>query len=768
MAQIDLIIGDNVANISASSLADANLAQFPAASLTLVSDTLTELSGNPISSLTTDTLKAELKASQDLKWNFTFDVGASLGVTYSASFDASVEIRKKGEIFPVDADLTFDDDLPLQPPASPSVDPSAAYVSIRLRVAHSASGQLGFTHGLFGIKANAGAGQTFLLAYHHRVSANTNIGDAIQQAFVNFVLPFSSAGAANIQPGCFSEWEYIGKVDAGFQATVGFSHAVLGDRALSELKQSFNSNVAKAGFSMNPTVQVGAAFALSYTHEDAFRTVLGSKDAGSCQFFLYKMNRNDLNVTLGFNASAKVNATVQLSTQVTAVTTQMLESLIPANVPGREDLTQKLLATLPAGDVDRATEEVQKKINDFLSNLDKLTVSASIASERLSEHQSLLTFTLPRDANGRLAGLEEAIDGRLRDALAVPGVTLAPGSFVRDTVTRRTTMRLQLFGAFEANSIDEYVRFGEMVYDGDGVFRLRFTRGRKASSNFFGHRKQVEVLFTATAKAFANQQIKDADVRLKFTLTNIKKLDESRRTASALQLIIGNSDMDLARRMRDAIEQNHSITTRLTCSFAPSAFRRLVFTALETPRKAKTLPHASDASNYAAFVSAFNSLSSQPFPKEAAQFIDWAQFNMAVNDSPNVPLTASSRPNRRSPGNQALSNWPQFGNLSNITDDTSRLFAEIPMEAARCFMNSCEDLVTLAADLDQTSTDAAFGDLIQDMDGLAKGELSTAFPLDFAKVTLVALVFQMSPSKILVQGPSGTPTDDFEVRLDVA
>ena len=64
---------------------------------------------------------------------------------------------------------------------------------------------------------------------------------------------------------------------------------------------------------------------------------------------------------------------------------------------------------------------------------------------------------------------------------------MLPGLFVRDTVRRTTLMRLQLFGVLKATSKDEYFRFGEMVYDGDGVFRIRFTgQGRRKRTSSAG------------------------------------------------------------------------------------------------------------------------------------------------------------------------------------------------------------------------------------------------------------------------------------------
>lgn len=776
MPNLDLLIGNNAINLSATAFANPAIAHFSPAQLTLVRDVLSAISGAPISSLGNNPIKAEFTASHELNWDFDFGAGAALQVKFAPSVVASIEIRQQGELFAFEGDLDLEEDLPLGPPAAPRVTPGMAYVSIRLKVTLDASGAFGFTHGLFGIKANAGTGQQFLLAYHHQVPQTHTVSNAVVDAFQHFVFPYSAAGAGALQQGCFAEWEYIGKYDVGFTFSAGFGGSLLGARGASALGRSLSSPVGQAAIGLKPTFQLGAALNVAYSHEDAFRNVLSASDANHAELFIYKMNRSNLRIGVGLNAGVQLHARVKLETRLEDITKDAIEKLVPAALPGRDALIQKLLGTLPAGDLDKATAELEEKINDFLANLDKLSISASIRSERIREHQALFSYRFDRTGGLGVAGFTAAMEGRLKDALASPGVSLSTGSFVRDTVIRRTTMRLQLLGTFEARSIDEYIQFGEMVYDGDGVFRLRFTRARRSESNVFGHRKQIEILFTATAKSFLSGQVRDADVRLRFTITDTNNENAARRTASALAMIVeGTPNTQMARRMREAIAENSAIETKITCSIAPSAFRKLTFTAFESAGRAKRLPHANDAANYVAFVDAVNTLfpdhlQGEGFPDRAERFSDWAQFNVAVNSGPSTQLNENSRPNRRDRGNPAFpGNWPQFGQLAGITDTARMQFIFVCLEAARFFMNSCEDLVVLAGDLDRAQTDAAFDRLIEDMGELAKGQLSGSFPLFFGKATLVALLARMVGAAVEVEGPaeSAGPLSQFAVRLDV-
>jgi hypothetical protein len=775
MPQLDFIIGNETIDLSASSFADSNFARFDFAQLRLVNDVLSGVLNEPVRALAANPLRAEFQASQDLAWDFQFGPAASLAVTLDAAASASIEIRQSGELFAFSGSLELDDDLPLDPPASPRVKPGMAYVSIRLQVSLDAAGAFGFTHGLLGIKANAGTGQRFLLAYHQQVTQDTPVHEAVRAAFRNFVFPYSANGAANIHEGCFSEWQHIGRIDAGFEVSAGLGGALLSARGASELARTLSSGVGKLALRIKPEFNLGVAFSVGYTHEDAFRTVLGASDAAHAELFLYKMKRDELNVGLALRAEVVLNARAQLGDGLGSLTRQAISRLLPADLPNRDELIQRLLDTLPAGDLQNAQEDIEDQINSFLANLDKLSVSASVSSARIREHQALLSYRFDRASGIGTGAFAAAIEGRLRDAAAAPGVEVLPGSFVRDTVIRRTTLRLRLFGALDAVSIDEYVRFGEMVYDGDGVFRLRYTRARRAETEVFGRRKQIEIMFTATAKSFLNGSVQQADLRLRFTITDSNNENAAWRTGSALAMILsGHTDDPMAERMRDAIEANPAITTRLTCTIAPSALENLTFTAFESNGRPRKLPHANDAANYKAFAQAVDSLfpehlGGQGFPNAASRHGDWAQFNLAANDGPMSLLAGDSRPNRRRRGNPVPANWPQAGSLASAPV-AQREFIAVCLEAARRFMNSCEDLVALSRDLNETETDEAFDRLLDSMDLLAREQLSGAFPLFFGKPVLAALIAQMRPASIQVQGPAEglSPRREFAVKLDIA
>src|SRR4029079_8332161 len=101
-----------------------------------------------------------------------------------------------------------------------------------------------------------------------------------------------------------------------------------------------------------------------------------------------------------------------------------------------------------------------------------------------------------------------------------PGVSLGKGSFVRNSLVRRTTLSVQFFELFRAKTIEEYFKNSEIVYAGDGVFQFRFTAGLRAESDVFGHNKAIEIYFEASASSNAPGIISDRDLRMHINTTD--------------------------------------------------------------------------------------------------------------------------------------------------------------------------------------------------------------------------------------------------------
>jgi hypothetical protein len=351
----------------------------------------------------------------------------------------------------------------------------------------------------------------------------------------------------------------------------------------------------------------------------------------------------------------------------------------------------------------------------------------------------------------------------------MPGVTVAKGSFVRDSLTKRISFGFRIFG-LEATSFDEFVKFSEISYEGAGIFRLRFTRGRIVQTDHFGHLRQVEILFTATAEAMAKGMIRDRDIRMRITLLD-KNDPEAAGFAAATIRPLSPATADL---MASAIRNNPSGKFKVVCSIAPSAFGKLTFTPFETPNRPQTFSHQiEDRTNYESFLRVFNTLYpnhvSTFFPENAMRYEDWAQLNVALNDQLDVLLNANSCPNRRRGGNTGtqFGAWPLNGRLANVPPST-RFAVFNDLEAARQFLNCCEDISVLAKELNQSGTEAAFRELLDSMERLGKKETGGAFPIFYTKPMLAAFLDRMSAmvSRLDVPGDD-KPRDEFDIRIDL-
>ena len=253
--------------------------------------------------------------------------------------------------------------------------------------------------------------------------------------------------------------------------------------------------------------------------------------------------------------------------------------------------------------------------------------------------------------------------------------------------------------------------------------------------------------------------------------TDSNERTAANQTAGVLALLLqGPQDSDLPARLREAVSANARITVKLSVVIAPSAFRRLRATAFLSGNHPHALPHTEDQLNHQAFVRAVDSIydhsgfKEEGFPNAIDKFPDWAHYNVTVNDQED----STKPPNRRQMGNPAV--WPRSPGFraANVSDTSVRAILRLYLIAAQRFMNLCEDLPALAADLDDAVTQDKFEELLDSIQDLVKKD-APSFPLFFTKPMLAALFTQMSATITSVDGPAASEviTDSFEVSIAV-
>jgi hypothetical protein len=123
---ISVTVGNNNFTINSGYLPDETFAQFAAGGLTVVSDVLATMLGQPVAALVTDTLNASLRADSALSWT----VGP-IGIQFSPNVEGTVMVRTAGEVFS-DTEVENDDDPAHRQVITTALD--KAYVTITQRV----------------------------------------------------------------------------------------------------------------------------------------------------------------------------------------------------------------------------------------------------------------------------------------------------------------------------------------------------------------------------------------------------------------------------------------------------------------------------------------------------------------------------------------------------------------------------------------------------------------------------------------------------------
>ncbi|HKR60382.1 MAG TPA: hypothetical protein VJS64_11665, partial [Pyrinomonadaceae bacterium] len=743
MKSLLLSMDGETETISSGDLTDDAIATSGGGTLSLVNDVIRGLRNQPLSDLSRDKLEIPFSASRALGWRLNFGSGGTLTFGLSPDVEGKVAIRRSGEVFRFSEAETDEDESKLQ---TISVPAGKAYVSILLRVSLEATGAGQFSHGAFGVKANIDTNNLFRIANHVCLDASLGLRDAVVAAFSRFVLPFQDDIAAKLQQNDFLEYEFFGKLAFGVAATFGFGGAIFGGRSGGELMRSLNSPIGSIVAKAKPTFKLGAEFGVNYEHEDAFRFVLGSQASDRTRLFIFKMDRSALTTSLTASASVSVGASVNIESKVNELIDQAAQRLFGgiANETVRNTLIGQFKTRVASSqeELDKFVEQANTQVSRLLKQLERLKVEASITHERISEHTALFTYDFQRPVAA--AAFKLAMQGNFLAAMEQPGVSLGEGSFVRRSLVQRTTVSFQFFELFTARTIEEYFKEAEIFYAGNGVFQFRSKAGLRAQSEVFGHNKAIEIYFAASASSDTPGVIRDQDLRLHINTTEANDRTAANQTAGALVLLLSDlPESDLPTRLRDSVSTNNRIAVKLSVVFAPSAFRRLRATPFLRSDRPHDLPHTEDQLNYQAFVRAVDSIydhsgfKEEGFPNALDKFSDWSHYNVTVNDQEE----SRKPPNRRRVGNPAI--WPQSPGFrgSSVRDTGIRAMLRLYFVAAQRFMNLCEDLPALAADLDEATTQERFEELLDSMKDLVKKD-APDFPLFFTKPMLAALMAQ--------------------------
>ncbi|HXS95061.1 MAG TPA: hypothetical protein VN736_10680 [Candidatus Limnocylindrales bacterium] len=612
-----------------------------------------------------------------------------------------------------------------QAPFSIVVPDGCVYVSVAFEVSMAVSGGGAFSAGSFGVSANLSQDDTFTIANHRCFQASGNAFAAVREALERFTLPFSPSAIDSLGPDDVLEYQFLGKLGLGFGLSYGLTTPLLGGRSMGELGRSLNTPLATFAFTARPAASVGASFAVTYNHEDAFRFVFrrGSRQS-SAILTIFRMDTG----TLSFKTAGSLTVTAGAAGNVTPKTEQLLDSAVGRAFAGLDGtavsaLKSKLTAA-GNGIVNKLTERANDAIRD-LTNKTSGKAGLELIHETATTDTALFQLTFDLQAPNVIDGaIRLAMEGRIADAAVFPGVALAPGCLIEHSFHQRTALTFEFFDLWRWTDAVDYVNNIETVYAGNGLLKLIGTAGVTHTSGIVGHQAMCNVHFRASVQEGATADaVSNLSVHLCFELS-----DQTRDDAAATCRILracANDRLAAAADEATAFMQAHGGRLATTCAFSQDVFHR--FTADKyTNGHPPPPPHSEDARNYAAFRDAAVATLGQWLGFE--DYAAWAAFNRVAIDQEGSTML----PDRRHSGNLAV--WPAA--VAGPSDSARRTLCRYWSESAREFMNLVDDLGLLCQELDEVETDQAFHRLLAELNGIIKNEV----PVDFLKAVLLALI----------------------------
>ena len=683
-------------------------------------------SGKTLQDLGHTPVSLSFATSKDLSWN----LGASGNVTFGFSPSASggVSIQTSGTLFK----YTLDGES--QPVVEP-VPANTGYVSITFHVSLGISAEGSFSAGNVGVSANASASGAVSVAFRKAFPLTTNVVAAITQTFESFTLPFQPAGLDRIKDGDFLEYEYLGKIKAGFGATYGASGNLLGGRSVDEITRSFDASpLGKSVVNAQPTFQAGAAFAFAYDDEEVFRVIL-ARHTSSASLTYFRSDSTTVKTTEKLGITLNSGAASNLTSRLPTVAAKIAHSAVSGIGGKAADGLAKSIAGDASGAVQGYIDDVNTKVNDLLAKGDGHKIQLELEQERLSTDTALFHFEFDFTQPDALSkGYPLAISGDFADAIAIDGVDLDPGSFVEKQWVESTAVRFQFFDLFKASDLTQYFQDTKLVYAGDKTFRLIFKTGVKDIVTVNAAENDCEVYFLASAPAGSVAEVAgDLVVTLNFTTVD-RSSNAAQETKRALAFIGGPALQQAAAGIPAALKGALTVN----CQFAQSAYSQLNCDDF-AGGKPSALPHPLDAANYTAIIAAVQGIVPSDgvrddFLRFFAAYNSWVEFNRVKIDQEGSHVT----PDRRSFGNLAVSVWPS----TLIAIGTGeRASLQCYINAAQAYMNLCDSLKHLASDLSAGTFDQNIDLLRDSLTAIIKQNVAVFF----IKPALAAL-FQSSQS----------------------
>ena len=629
-------------------------------------------------------------------------------VTFSLAPSAkcTITIAAQGEDFEAALDIgdtTKTTNVQLAPVAA------TTYVNIDLdfSLTGNASGS-GTLDGIT-ISGKAAGSTVTTLSFCQPVPSTTETMQALKIAFSDIVFPTSPSGAlTRMVVGSSSRMTFDGSLSWELDLSYGLADYKLSASSFGLLQKSFTA----AGQSLTPPsaeIKAGATASVKYSHTDHFGLIVTKSDANSARVYLVRADASETDVNVGISVgitTTPVSVTAdpaQIQSAVQSVTgSSALASTVSSVVtPQLNNLESSLLSDLNSG-------------IEALNGDAGLSVALSNKQNRIALFNYQVDLTRPVVAK---QSWNDLLTSNVADATNISGFTPLPGSGVSQQLSKTTTLQFHFFNLFSFTGSSTFFDNCTAALAADGSIQVSADVGIENLVIQNSSKVDVKVHFTAVAKEGTTGTLSGASVDLNIEFSEKGSARAADLMGSVLTLMNQPSLNPAITAMKNYSSAHTAGTLALVATLRSTAYGRLKFSPFINgiggiPRK----DQSADGANWNAIHSAAITLMGKTSPFVTPwTYDDWGIFNSFCNTG-----DSGSLPNRRETG--PVNNVPSTffkGNDPNLV--------AFFLNATAQGMNLFEDLVTLATDLQDATSDAQWKIIQDDLAAIVNGDINTDY-----------------------------------------
>jgi hypothetical protein len=592
------------------------------------------------------------------------------------------------------------------------------YINIDLDFSLTGTASGGGTLDGLTISGKAAGSSVTTLSFCQPVPSTTETIQALKIAFSDIVFPSSPSGAlSRMVTGSSSRMTFDGSLSWELDLSYDLADYKVSAASFGLLQKSFNV----AGHSLTPPsagIKAGATASVKYSHTDHFGLIVTKADANSALVYLVRAAEDESDISVGISVGI---TTTPVS--VSADPTQIQSAV--QSVTGSSALASKV-SSVVTPQLNNLESSLLSGLNSVIKEADGdagVSVALKSTKNRVALFNYQVDLTRPVVAT---QSWNDLVTSNVADATNLGGFTPLPGSGVSQQISKSATFQFHFFNLFSFTGSSTFFDNCTAALSADGSIQITADVGIENLVIRNSSKVDLKVHFTAVATEGVSGSLSGASVDLNIEFSETGSAKAADLIGSMLSLIKQPSLTPAITAMKTYSSAHPAGTLSLVATLKSSAYGRLQFSRFikgigGIPPKDQT----ADESNWNAIHSAAVTLMGKTNPFVTPfTFENWEDFNSFCNTG-----DSGAVPNRRATG--PVNNVPST--FFNGNDPNLVAFF---LNATAHGMNLFEDLVTLATDLGDATTDAQFQIIQNDLAAIVNGDLNNSYAQPIAASVL--------------------------------